>query len=94
VCAKREVFFEQQSKLNAKRLVFVDESGFRLGTPPRFGWSPKGKKSPGKTICRLAPNLRPGDTVVMDNLSAHKNHEIINAIHAAGAKVLSKFHHK
>jgi transposase len=32
-------------------LIFVDESGFRLGTPPRYGWAPIGKKAPGKTVC-------------------------------------------
>jgi transposase len=29
-------------------LVFLDESGFRLGSPPNYGWSPVGQKSPGK----------------------------------------------
>jgi transposase len=28
--------------------VFLDESGFRLGSPPHYGWAPAGKKSPGK----------------------------------------------
>jgi len=37
--------------LRAARLVFVDESGFRLGTPPRYGWSQRGIKSIGKHIC-------------------------------------------
>jgi transposase len=32
-------------------LIFVDESGFRLGTPPRYGWAPIGEKAPGKTVC-------------------------------------------
>jgi transposase len=36
----------------------------------------------------LAPNLRPGDVVVMDNLSAHKHPDVIAAIRAAGADVL------
>lgn len=37
--------------LAAARLVFVDESGFRLGTPPRYGWAKRGVKSIGKHIC-------------------------------------------
>jgi len=37
--------------LEAGRLVFVDESGFRLGTPPRYGWSTRGSKSIGKHVC-------------------------------------------
>jgi transposase len=36
----------------------------------------------------LAPSLRPGDVVVMDNLSAHKRPEVIAAIRAVGADVL------
>jgi transposase len=36
----------------------------------------------------LVPNLRPGQIVVMDNLSAHKMPAIRAAIHAAGARLL------
>jgi len=36
----------------------------------------------------LVPNLRPGDLVVMDNLSAHKHPDAIAAIRAAKADVL------
>ena len=35
----------------------------------------------------LAPTLRPGDIVVMDNLSSHKNPAIRCAIRTAGAKL-------
>ena len=35
----------------------------------------------------LAPTLRPGDIVVLDNLSAHKDKEAIATINSAGAKV-------
>ena len=35
----------------------------------------------------LAPNLRPGDMVVMDNLSSHKNKAVRHAIRAVGAKL-------
>lgn len=51
VQAKRETFLALQKKLDGRRLIFVDESGFRLGTPPRYGWAPIGEKSPGKTVC-------------------------------------------
>jgi transposase len=106
--------------------VLVDESGFRLGTPPRYGWSPRGAKSIGKHICgrwetitmlgaialdgfrgfmtidaptsgdvllafveqQLVPNLHRGDTVVMDNLAAHKRPAVITAIGRVGARVL------
>lgn len=36
----------------------------------------------------LVPTLRPGDIVVMDNLSSHKNPAIRQAIRTAGAKLL------
>lgn len=29
-------------------MIFVDESGFRLGSPPNYGWAPIGEKSPGR----------------------------------------------
>jgi hypothetical protein len=35
----------------------------------------------------LVPTLRPGDIVVMDNLSSHKNPAIRRAIRAVGAKL-------
>jgi transposase len=35
----------------------------------------------------LAPNLRPGDMVVIDNLSSHKNRAVRHAIRAVGAKL-------
>ena len=35
----------------------------------------------------LVPDLRPGDIVVMDNLSSHKNKAVREAIRAAGAKL-------
>lgn len=34
-----------------------------------------------------APDLRPGDIVVMDNLSSHKNKAVRHAIRAVGAKL-------
>jgi transposase len=36
----------------------------------------------------LVPTLRPGDVVVMDNLSSHKGPAIRKAIRAAGAKLI------
>lgn len=50
VKAKREAFTQIQPTLRASKLVFLDESGFRLGTPPHYGWAPIGEKSPGKAI--------------------------------------------
>ena len=36
----------------------------------------------------LAPSLKPGDIVVLDNLSAHKVPSVREAIEAAGARLL------
>jgi transposase len=36
----------------------------------------------------LVPALRPGDVVIMDNLSSHKGPEVRRLIEAAGAKLL------
>ena len=35
----------------------------------------------------LAPSLRPGDIVIMDNLRAHQSSEVIDLIHARQAEV-------
>ena len=36
---------------------------------------------------QLAPTLGPGDIVAMDNLSAHHNTEVVEAIESTGAEV-------
>jgi transposase len=36
----------------------------------------------------LVPELKPGDIVIMDNLSAHKSCQVRDAIEAAGARLL------
>lgn len=46
---QRRAFATQQAQLDASRLIFIDESGFRLGCPPHYGWAPVGEKSPGKS---------------------------------------------
>ena len=38
-----------QPGLDPAKLVFLDESGFRLGSPPVYGWAPLGEQSPGKS---------------------------------------------
>lgn len=126
VKAKRKAFLESQAELDPARLIFLDESGFRLGAPPHYGWAVRGEKSPGKSVqgswetitmigalaldgfrgfmtinsgtCadvfrafvshQLVPNLRDGDVVVMDNLSAHKNAAAVEMIRTAGGEVL------
>jgi putative transposase len=48
VQARRVAFVATQGQLDTARLIFLDESGFRLGSPPNYGWAPVGEKSPGK----------------------------------------------
>jgi transposase len=48
VQAKRATFIASQPSLDATKLIFLDEAGFRLGTPPNYGWAPVGEKAPGK----------------------------------------------
>jgi transposase len=126
VQAKRAAFITSQASLDTERLIFLDESGFRLGSPPHYGWAPVGEKACSKAThgdwCtmtmigaiaaggwrslvtvdsatdaevflayvkqQLVPQLKPGDTVVMDNLNSHKGPDVISAIRAAGATVL------
>jgi transposase len=121
----REQFISEQPSLQSQRLVFLDESGMRLGSTTRYGWALKGEKALGKAIHgswktvtmigaigldgfrgfvniesgtssevfrafveqELVPNLQPGDCVVMDNLSAHKDAAAIAAIRSKGADV-------
>lgn len=101
----------------------MDESGFRLGDTPRYGWAPKGQHAPGQHVQgkwkhltmigavaldglrgfmtvdsgtsrdvfeafvgqQLVPNLKVGDIVVMDNLSAHKGAKVKAMIEEVGA---------
>lgn len=38
--------------------------------------------------CVLGPTLRPGDVVIMDNLSPHKSEPTLSLIRRAGAQIL------
>ena len=37
---------------------------------------------------QLLPSLSPGDVIVMDNLNAHKNASVVEAVNAAGMHIL------
>ena len=113
-------------KLDAYRLVFVDEMGTNTSLSPLYAWSRRGERAPAKvprnrgkntTLLAsmssegigpclavegatnkavfeayvegvLAPSLRPGQVVVMDNLSAHKGEEVRELIEARGCELL------
>jgi transposase len=113
-------------KVDAERLVFVDEMGTDVSLSPLYAWSPKGQRTFGSaprnwgknvtllaSITReglgpclavegsttrevfetylehvLAPTLKPGQIVVMDNLSAHKDGRVKEIIEARGCELL------
>ena len=123
---KRQEFLAAQPLLDVSRLIFIDESGYRLGSPPRHGWAPRGQDSFGKSVQgqwetmtmigalalegfrgfmtvdagtsvdlfaafvqhELLARLCTGDIVVMDNLSAHRDSSVVDAIRSRGAEVL------
>ena len=120
------IWHEQFEHVDARRLVFIDESGAKSNLTRLWGRCEKGERLVAKvphghwqtsTIISairldgplapavfdgpadtatfaayveqvLAPQLRPGEIVVMDNLAAHKTVGIAEAIQAVGATVL------
>ena len=113
-------------KLDARRLVFVDEMGTNTALSPLYAWAPRGQRARcsvprnrgknttllasmsvegmGPTLAVegttnrevfeayvqrvLAPTLRPGQVVVMDNLSAHKGHKVRELIERKRCELL------
>ena len=51
-------------------------------------WSNQRRELPD--LCRsvLAPTLKPGDVVILDNLGSHKDKAVRRAIRASGARLL------
>jgi len=114
------------AKLDAWRLVFVDEMGTNTSLSPLYAWAPKGERArcsvprnrgPNTTLLAsmgaegmgpclavvgsttaavfdayvekvLAPSLRHGQVVVLDNLTAHKGQRIKELIEERGCKLL------
>lgn len=112
--------------LDVRRLVFIDESGFRTNLVRLYGRARRGQRLVSHTpwghwktttfvaalrhnqltapmvvdgpmngrVFReyvrqvLVPTLKPGDIVVMDNLSSHKAAGVKEAIEAAGATLV------
>jgi transposase len=123
VAEARLAWREDQSRINAGQLVFIDETGTATNMTRRYGRCQRGDRLNAKVphghwktttfvaglrvggitapwvidgpmnglIFRayieqsLAPSLKPGDIVVMDNLAAHKVEGVQEAIEAAGA---------
>lgn len=113
-------------KIQADRLVFVDEMGANISLAPLYAWSKRGERAfasvPrnwGKNLTLLAsmsvrgmgeclavegstttavfeaylehvlvPSLRPGQVVVIDNLSAHKGSRVRELIESRGCQLI------
>jgi hypothetical protein len=113
-------------RIDAERLVFVDEMGSNTSLAPLHAWAPRGERarcsvprnrgknttllasmtSEGMGPCiavvgsttaavfeayverALAPALRPGQVVVLDNLSAHKGERVRELIEERGCELL------
>lgn len=126
VARRRLQWQQRQDKIDARRLVFIDETWAKMNMTPTHGRCPIGQRLVAKvphghrkTLTFVAalrcdgitapcllnqpinavsfrtyveqflvPTLRPGDIVVMDNLSSHKGKAIRKAIQAAGAKLI------
>ena len=66
-------------------------SGIRLGGPCApwlFGGAMNGEMFLAWVRQGLVPTLRPGDVVILDNLSTHKIRGVRDAIESAGARLL------
>jgi transposase len=125
VQAKRRRYRRRVAGIDAKRLVFVDETGVNTAMTPSHAWAPRGRRAVGSvphswastTVIAalglegvrapfvfqgatdtqafgtyveevLAPELRPGDVVVFDNLKPHHAPQVRRTIRRAGASVL------
>ena len=124
--ALRSRFRRRAKRLNARRLLFLDESGVNLAMTRLYGRAPRGERAAGSapqnygagvTLVAalgargvraamsvdgptdtlvlvafirevLAPRLRRGDILVMDNLAVHKTASVREAVRQAGAKLL------
>ena len=126
IAKSRDEWREFQKTVDARRLVFLDESGLKTNMTRLYGRARGGSRCLDSAPCGhwetvtilssirldgeteslifegavdrkmfdayiqegLAPTLRPGDIVVMDNLSAHKSQDACDAIREHHAEVL------
>jgi len=126
IANSRDEWRKFQGAADARRLVFLDESGLKTNMTRRYGRARNGNRCLDSAPCGhwetvtilssirldgtteslvfegsvdrkmfdayikegLAPTLRPGDIVVMDNLNAHKSQEAREAIRTQQAEVL------
>ena len=87
-CARGERLVAKVPHGHRRTLTFV--AGLRcdaIVAPCVFDGPIDGESFLAWVVQFLVPNLHPGDMVVMDNLSSHKNKAVRHAIRAAGAKL-------
>jgi transposase len=126
VARRRQQWKHEQPQLDARRLIFIDETWAKTNMTRLRGRAPLGDRLIAKTPhghwktttliaalglkgvrCStlvdgaveaevfeafveqvLVPELRPGDVVIMDNLSSHKRARTRELIEAAGAELI------
>ena len=126
IANSRDEWQKFQEAVDARRLVFLDESGLKTNMTRLYGRARKGNRCLDSAPCGhwetvtilssirldgrteslvfegavdrkmfdayikegLAPTLRPGDIVVMDNLSAHKSQQAREVIRMQQAEML------
>ncbi len=102
VAEARQQWKADQPRLDASKLVFIDETGTNtkmvrtrgrclrgrrlMGKAPWGHWDGQGFLTYVETI--LVPSLSEGDIVVMDNLPAHKVGGVRTLIEAANARLV------
>jgi transposase len=126
VAAARRAWFKMQTRLDPRRLVFIDETAASTNMTRRYGRGARGER----LVCKvphghwktstfvaalrhnrvtapflldgpmngptflayvqqiLAPTLKPGDIVIMDNVGVHKVAGVREAIETRGAMLL------
>jgi transposase len=126
IAKSRDEWRKLQEAVDARRLVFLDESGLKTNMTRRYGRARGGNRCLDSAPCGhwetvtilsairldgtteslvfegavdrkmfdayikegLAPTLRPGDIVVMDNLNAHRSQKARDVIRQQQAEVL------
>src|SRR6266700_3087092 len=93
--AARATWREQMKQLLSQDLVFVDETGSHIAMTPLYAYAPRGQRAIGKVprnygaiMTLLASSLKPGQVVILDNLSIHQGSRVRQAIEARGCRLL------
>lgn len=99
VLNRREAWFEAQPDLNPEKLIFIDETAASTKMARhRSAWaledhhfhrrSAAVRQVTANAEQLLAPELRPGDIVVMDTLPFHKVAGVGDTVEKYGARLL------